>query len=52
MLLCGIVSSGGEWGLLFAAAYRLLIMMASLFCRAGALGIGAFVVVAHVAPRL
>ena len=53
LLSCGLFfSSCGEWGLLFAAAYRLLIVMPPLFCRAGALRVGASVVVAHMAPRL
>ena len=39
-------SSCGEQGLLFAAVHRLLIAVASLCCRAGALGTWASVVVA------
>ena len=30
MLLCGLFSNGGERGLLFVAAFRLLIAVASL----------------------
>ena len=40
-------SSCGEWGLLFVAVRGLLIAVASLCCRARALGTRASVVVAH-----
>ena len=43
----GAFSSFGERGLLFVAVYGLLIVVASLCCRARALGVWASVVVAR-----